>query len=45
MPSRAPIERWNRSELEERFHNVSDEVKTLKQNNQQMQKELKMFRF
>uniref|UniRef100_A0A1I8B6Q4 Uncharacterized protein n=1 Tax=Meloidogyne hapla TaxID=6305 RepID=A0A1I8B6Q4_MELHA len=42
MPIRAPIERWNRNELEEHFHKVSDEVKILKQNNQKMQKEIKI---
>ncbi|KAF7635944.1 hypothetical protein Mgra_00004663 [Meloidogyne graminicola] len=42
MSARAPIERWSRNELEERFHNVSDEVKILKQNNQKMQKEIKI---
>lgn len=43
MPLRAQIERWSRNELEEHFHKVSDEVRTLKQNNQKMQKEIKMF--
>uniref|UniRef100_A0A914NKN3 Uncharacterized protein n=1 Tax=Meloidogyne incognita TaxID=6306 RepID=A0A914NKN3_MELIC len=42
MPLRAQIERWSRNELEEHFHKVSDEVRTLKQNNQKMQKEIKI---
>nr|CAD2193248.1 unnamed protein product [Meloidogyne enterolobii] len=42
MPLRAQIERWSRNELEEHFHKVSDEVRALKQNNQKMQKEIKI---
>ena len=45
MSGRTPIERWSRGELEDRFHAVADTLSTLKQKNNRLEREVKMYKY
>ena len=40
--NRAPIEKWSRAELEDKYHSVAGQVNVLKNANNKIERELKV---
>lgn len=43
MVLRYPIEKWNRSELEDKFHQLAEQNVAIKKQNNELERKLKMY--